>query len=211
MTDTHLFLFGGGPPFTKNLGERFVTIAGKEHAKIVVLFLERLGWQDYMAFYTEVLRDNDVSDFFFLSLSSNPSKEQLEQLERCTGIIIGGGETELYRDYIVDTQIGAIIQDKFSRGVPVAGFSAGALVSPEHCVISDKDNTKNQQLFLKGLGLIKDCVISAHFSTWDEEENLTYAVSKLNVSKGYGIEEDSGLYFKNMWLVESEGDEPYKV
>lgn len=30
MSDTHLFLVGGGPPFTGELGEPFVNLAGSE-------------------------------------------------------------------------------------------------------------------------------------------------------------------------------------
>ncbi len=42
------------------------------------------------------------------------------------GIIIGGGETELYHKYIVDTEVGIHIKNLYKEGIPVAGFSAGA-------------------------------------------------------------------------------------
>ncbi|MEH7385269.1 Type 1 glutamine amidotransferase-like domain-containing protein [Bacillus sp. JJ1521] len=208
MSETHLFLFGGGPPFNSTLGERFADLAGNQATRIAILFLERPGWQDYMPSYTKVLEDNGVHDFYYFALSDNPNQQQLDQLEKCTGIIIGGGVTELYRDYIVDTPVGDIIRKRYNESVPVAGFSAGTLVSCEHCVISPEDTMQQEQLYLKGLGLIKNCVISAHFSEWDEEDNLLKAVSKLNVP-GYGIDENSGIYFKNGQLVGHEGSEPH--
>ncbi|MEH7236727.1 Type 1 glutamine amidotransferase-like domain-containing protein [Bacillus sp. JJ1562] len=208
MSESHLFLFGGGPPFNSSLGERFADLAGNNVARIAILFLERPGWQEYMPSYTKVLEDNGVHEFYYFALSEKPTQEQLGKLEKCTGIIIGGGVTELYRDNIVDTPVGEIIQERYNDGVPIAGFSAGALVSCEHCVISPEDTLQKEQLYLPGLGLIKNCVISVHFSEWGGEENLIKAISKLNVP-GYGIDENSGVYFKNGQLVEHEGCEPH--
>ena len=36
---TNLFLFGGGPPFTNKLAERFRKIAKKHTGKVVVLYI----------------------------------------------------------------------------------------------------------------------------------------------------------------------------
>lgn len=209
MSDTHLFLFGGGPPFNEQFGERFAQLAGNEDARIAILFLERPGWQEYMPRYTKVLEDQGVRNFYYFALSESPTQEQLAELGKCTGIIIGGGVTELYRSYIVDTPVANVIRKMFHEGVPVAGFSAGALVSCEHCVISPEDTAQEHQLYLQGLGLIKDCVISVHFSEWGEEKNLIEAISELNVPIGFGIDENSGIYFKNGQLVEHEGSEPH--
>lgn len=55
------------------------------------------------------------------------------------------------------------------------------------------------------MGLINNCVVSVHYSKWNEEKNLRAAVSKLGVTKGYGIDDDEGLYFENETLVDSEG------
>lgn len=208
MNETHLFMFGGGPPFNEKLGKGFAELAGNMDARIAILFLERPGWQEYMPSYTKDLERNGVRDFYYLALSDTPTQDQLEQLEKCTGIIIGGGVTELYRAYIVNTSVGNIIRKRFNEGVPVAGFSAGALVSGEHCVISPENTTQQKQLYLQGLGLIKDCVISVHFSEWNEEKNLNEAISKLNVP-GYGIDENSGVYFKNGRFIAHEGREPH--
>lgn len=205
MSETHLFLFGGSPPFNKKLGEIFSGLAGNSSARIAILFLERTGWQEYMPAYTKVLNKHGISNYVYFALSKNPTDDQLYQLENCTGIIICGGDTELYQNYIVETPVGDIIRNRFYEGVPVAGFSAGALVSCEHCVISP-ENTAQQQLYLNGLGLISDCVISVHFTEYEEEKNLIEAISKLQVT-GYGIDENSGLYVRSGQLIESEGSE----
>ncbi|WP_307786981.1 Type 1 glutamine amidotransferase-like domain-containing protein [Pseudogracilibacillus auburnensis] len=141
----------------------------------------------------------------------NPSKPLIEQITSSTGIIICGGETEKYQEYIVETEIGQSIQKMYLSGIPVAGFSAGALISPAHCVIPPIDNSRQLHLYLKGLSLIKDCVISVHYSTWDEKENLKAAIKKTNVTTGYGLDDQTGVYFINENLSKTEGGKLYVV
>ncbi|MCR8842682.1 Type 1 glutamine amidotransferase-like domain-containing protein [Paenibacillus sp. SC116] len=155
--------------------------------------------------YTDRLEQNDITDFVYFILTPVPSDEMLAQLQLASGIVICGGDTELYRDYIVDSEIGALIRARYEEGVPVAGFSAGALISPQVCVIPPIDNRKNEHLFLKGLGLIDNCVISAHFTFWNEEQNLLTAMEKTQLSLGYGIDDASGIYFKDEVVAKTAG------
>lgn len=180
MKNRHLFLFGGSPPFTHLLGKMFADFSLNLKAKIVILILERDGWEEYMKKYTRVLENNYIKDYVYLPLNSESQNKILRELASCTGIIIGGGKTELYRDYIVDTPIGERIRELYKKGIPVAGFSAGALICPTDCVISPIDNSQSKHLFLTGLGLIRECVISVHFSKWNEKRkfNDCYGKSK---------------------------------
>lgn len=209
LKNRHLFLFGGSPPFSKKFGKKFADLSLSNKGKVAILFIERDGWEEYMQIYTSILEENNVKRFLYLPLTPNTDHATLQELSSCTGVIISGGETERYRNYIVDTPIGQRIKELYENGAPVAGFSAGALISPTNCVISPIDNPRNEHLFLNGLGLIKDCVISVHFSKWKEEENLKTALARVNASISYGIDDDEGLYFKNEILSETEGDNFY--
>lgn len=205
MKNRHLFLFGS-PPFSEKFGEKFANLSLSNKGKVAILFIESVGWEEYMQKYTSVLEENNVKRFLYLPLTPNTDHATLQELNSCTGVIISGGETERYRNYIVDTPIGQRVKELYENGAPVAGFSAGALISPSNCVIPPIDNSRNEHLFLNGLGLIKDCVISVHFSKWKEEENLKAALARVNASIGYGIDDDEGLYFENEILSETEGD-----
>jgi len=205
MTEKHLFLFGGGAPFNESLAKKFAALSSKGLSKVVILFIEQDGWQEYMSKYTDLLAGNGVEHFEYCPLHSSPSASLLEQLHSATGVIISGGDTELYRDYIVETKIGSMLKALYLEGVPIAGFSAGALISPKVCVIPPVDNRANEHLFLQGLGLLNHCVISAHFSKWAEEKNLLAALSKTKLSLGYGIDDASGVYFKNEMISETAG------
>ncbi|ASF41109.1 MULTISPECIES: Type 1 glutamine amidotransferase-like domain-containing protein [Halobacillus] len=199
---THLFLFGSGPPFTPNLGEKFKRLA--EGSKIAVLYIEREGSEDYLPLYTDCLSLSD-SEIYYLPLRNEYSSEDLAALKESDAVIIGGGDTVLYRRFIVETSVGEVVRNLFEEGKPLAGFSAGALISPEECVISPNDNDQEVQLFEKGLGILSDVVISAHYLEWEEEVNLKAAVQKTDVAKGYGIAENSGVYLKNGSLNDIEG------
>lgn len=207
MADTHLFLFGGGPPFHDALGKTFAKLSlhAADSHKVVLLFLERDGWKEYMPGYTGVLEQNGITNFEYLPLNPAPSARFIEQLSLATGVIICGGETERYRAYIVDTAIGNIIKKMYAEGIPVAGFSAGALISPDICVIPPVDSRKHEHLFLRGLGLIDHCVVSVHFSKWNEENNLRKALALTNASVGYGLDDDAGVYLKNQAVAETAG------
>lgn len=211
MNERHLFLFGGSPPFNHYSGKKFADLSFGNKGKIAILFLERKGWKAYMPLYTSVLEEYGLHKFLYIPLISNPDVQTIHALKSCTGIIICGGDTEMYQKLMVDSLYEGCLKEMYNRGIPVAGFSAGALISPVYCVIPPIDNSKKEHLFLKGLGLV-DCVISVHFSKWKEESNLISAIKKTNVPIGYGIDDNGVLYFKSEELIDSESKYyyPYK-
>ncbi|WP_312453154.1 Type 1 glutamine amidotransferase-like domain-containing protein [Exiguobacterium sp.] len=205
---THLFLFGGGPPFTPNLRKRFAALTNG--GPVAILYVPRTGkdWVTYASIYTEALQEEGISSFVHLPLSDAPTDEQLAQLQQCQGIIISGGETELYQQYLVATPIGDIIQSRFVNGIPVAGFSAGALVSPERCVIPEIDQRDNRRLRLPGLALLKDAVVCVHYETWGEAPHLVKSFTEEGTSRAFGLADESGIYLRDQHLVETEGTDP---
>ncbi len=85
---THLFLFGGGPPFTPNLRTRFATLTNG--GPVAILYVPRTGkdWTSYASIYTKPLQEDGISSFVHLPLSNAPTDGQLAQLKQCQGIII---------------------------------------------------------------------------------------------------------------------------
>lgn len=205
--DRHLFLFGSGPPFTKNLVKQFTSLAEGEEATIAVFYEDDEKQEGSRPVYTDLLIENGVEKFLYFPLQKAPDQKAIEELKTCTGVIIGSGDTEKYQDLIVDSDFAEVIKNHYLAGRPVAGFSAGAVISPEHCVISPKDNPTGSQLYKKGLGLLEDIVISVHFDTWEEEFSLKIAMKKTNSRYGYGIDESAGIYFKNEKVEAKDGNE----
>ncbi|ETT53446.1 Type 1 glutamine amidotransferase-like domain-containing protein [Paenibacillus sp. FSL P4-0338] len=211
VMDKHLFLNGGGPPFTRGLARRFVSTMTAATEPVAVLFEEGEDWPDYMAACMQPLADAGIAEFCYLPLKSTEVNTAIECLRACGGIVIGGGDTDLYADLIVDTPIAEVIRQRYESGIPVAGFSAGALISPERCVISAKDNESRQFKHRKGLNLIPDLLLSVHFTQWDEEEHLRTAVRTLGELPNYGIDEETGIYLLNGQPEEIEGGGVYSL
>ncbi|MBS4196829.1 Type 1 glutamine amidotransferase-like domain-containing protein [Lederbergia citri] len=209
--DKHLFLFGGGPPFTLNMAKLFVRKTSHSKEPISILFVERDGWEEYMPVYTQALEDLGINDFHYLPLPNIPIEQVIECLTKSSGIIIGGGDTNLYADYIVETEISNIIKERYKSGIPVAGFSAGALISLEQCIISPKDNAQNEFQQRKGLGLLSNVLIAVHFSEWKDEDHLRNAAVHFNGHVNYGIDESTGMYFLNGHLESTEGKGVYRL
>lgn len=209
--DKHLFLFGGGPPFTLNMAKKFVEKTSKTSAPVSILFVEREGWEAYMPQYTQALKDLGVNEFHYLPLPSTPIDDVIKSIKNSSGIIIAGGDTNLYADYIVETAISKTINEYYELGIPVAGFSAGALISPEICIISPNDNTEGKFQVRKGLGLVENVVVVVHFTQWNEEMHLRKAVRKFSNPIHYGIDEDTCVYLLNGHLEAIEGNGVYKI
>lgn len=209
--DKHLFLFGGGPPFTVNMAKLFVNKTSHLNGPIAILFVERDGWEKYMPVYTGELEKLGISEYYYLPLPTTPIGQVIDCLAKSSGIVIGGGDTNLYADYIVETDISNVIKDRYEQGIPVAGFSAGALISPKLCVISPKDNVQNEFQHRRGLGLISDVLIAVHFSQWNEEHHLRNAASHFSDHEYYGIDENTCAYFLNGNLEAMEGEGVYRL
>ncbi|MGP4059329.1 Type 1 glutamine amidotransferase-like domain-containing protein [Halobacillus sp. H74] len=198
-SSTHLFLFGSSPPFTPQLASKFENAL--EQPAVTVLYIEREGSVDYLPKYTSGMKVE--ADHF--PLKPHYSEQELNRLRESGGVIIGGGDTLAYHDYIIETDLANILQDKFQQGQPIAGFSAGALILPEYCVISPEDHPERIQVVRTGIGLLKGVVISAHFLEWNEHKNLEAALKRTGIHKGYGIAEGGGIYLKDQHLVGVEG------
>ncbi|WP_077324171.1 Type 1 glutamine amidotransferase-like domain-containing protein [Virgibacillus siamensis] len=209
--DKHLFLFGSGPPFTPAMAKRFTEVS--PDGPISILFIEREGmdWKDYMPVFTQALMDAGADEFKYLPLFSTSSAEICKSVERSAGIVIGGGDTNLYADYIVDTRIAWAIRNCYEKSVPVAGFSAGALISSNPCIISPNDNPDGKLQHRPGLGLISDVILSVHFSQWKDGSHLKEAVRYFPSRINLGIDERTGVYFRNNEYVDAEGDGVYTI
>jgi cyanophycinase len=207
----HVFLFGGGPPFTEKMAKKYVSLLPKKNGSIVLLVLEREGWEAYMPKYTTALSWLGVNEFIYLPLPSTPIAKVIECVLSSSGIIIGGGDTNSYADYIVDTPISTAIQDRVLRGVPLAGFSAGALLTPDICVISGKDHRSQKLLQRKGLGLLQDMILSVHYSEWEEKDHLLETARLFSSRKYYGIDEQSCIWLKDNQIQAFDGKGIYEL
>src|SRR5699024_5084598 len=98
----HLFLVGGGPPTPIKLAQIFSSLTRRNKGHISILIVKRDGWKQYVYNYTKSL---EVSRLVVISLPTSQVEQVVEMIQSSAGIIIGGDETTVYANYIVDTPI----------------------------------------------------------------------------------------------------------
>ena len=126
-------------------------------------------------------------------------------LERAGGVLVGGGLTPDYHAAIVP-EAGSWLPMLAERGIPYAGFSAGAMIAPEHGIIGGwklrhgdtdlaicSEDVSEDEHYLDirpGLGLVPFAV-DVHASQYGTPTRLLHAVRTGAVSEGWAIDEDT--------------------
>nr|WP_245746112.1 Type 1 glutamine amidotransferase-like domain-containing protein [Evansella caseinilytica] len=127
-------------------------------------------------------------------------------LEESTGIFIGGGDTEKYHHYYANEPIKSLIKEKYNRGIPIGGSSAGALILPEISLISPNDTKNGEMISKDGIGLLNDILIGVHFTEWNKEKNLVAGMLKHKIAHGIGIDEEACAVFRNGQFENAYGE-----
>lgn len=190
-----IILGGGSPPPSSEI-VAYATEGLKPTSKIVYLTIRHGGALKY----EKQIREQFYAAGFFhvQTIIGNriSKKELLKGIKSADLILIGSGITLKYARIFVKGRVKEALIKAYHKGVPLMGFSAGSLIMPETMLISYKDNPFGIRV-KKGLGLLKDSVISAHYSKWREHRMLRSGLKKAGVSVGYGIDDDSYLVFED--------------
>ncbi|MRH43681.1 peptidase S51 [Aquibacillus halophilus] len=209
--DSYLFLFGGNPS-QEEASVAFAKKAGGAQAKIALLLIYRDGWQEYLPRYTKYWIEDGVKDKNIHVIISDQNGKidysyAKEVIQSSTGIFIGGGHTETYHAIYTSEPFKSLIQNKYNSGVPIAGNSAGALLSTTTVLLSPIDTNNEKAMIINGLGLLSNVLISVHYTKWNDAENLKKGLLKTGIKIGYGIDDQACLIFKNNKVHSYLGEE----
>lgn len=117
----------------------FIQKSGGINSKIVVLGLGGSTWEGY---FNRVFRDRwarlGVRNVTSIIPDVNYEFEtnSYEELISCTGLLICGGDTRKYYNACVSNiKMKHVINSLYEKGIPIAGVSAGALISTSPCTV----------------------------------------------------------------------------
>ncbi|UCZ54240.1 GNAT family N-acetyltransferase [Bacillus shivajii] len=202
------YLFGENPSL-KEPSIEFAKKAGGRDAHIALLILHREGWEQYIPRYTDHWKSIGVKKITIIKQKENGELDVdwvVSVLKNTNGIFIGGGDTEKYHKYYSQPPIKKVIQEKYNLGTPIAGCSAGALLLPNHCILSESDTADRKRKILPGLALIGEIGISVHFTEWNDRKHIESSMKEVGLTKGYGIDEQACLRFDDERYAKGFGD-----
>ncbi|OQA22430.1 MAG: Cyanophycinase [Chloroflexi bacterium ADurb.Bin360] len=210
---TLLFLLGGIPAY-KVYADEFVSAAGGKHASIAVLAQTRAIWENRKAEITEPWIERGVSRFSPITPGENgmlDPQPALATLKAATGILICGGDTPTNQRLFASDPIGALIQERYRSGIPVAGISAGALTTLEVCQLPQSETGAAELQVVRGLGLASGFVIGVHFTEWNALPEVIAVMAKTKTAIGYGIDEPACLVCENGAVAHVLGKSVYRI
>lgn len=170
---SQIFLMGGNPPI-KNHEIINKIVSSSKIQRIIIFTVYRDNWKPYMTRYTEGFLsffDTPIIEYLLL----DREKIDYSNYKDVDLIIIGGGNTEYYISTYVNEEFKKYINYSLNAGAIIVGFSAGALLLGDKVYVSPNDNSSNKIIIKKGLGCFKNFLISVHYDSWKDIDNVNMA------------------------------------
>ncbi|MCP4536069.1 MAG: type 1 glutamine amidotransferase-like domain-containing protein [Chloroflexi bacterium] len=213
MSHTLLFLIGDTVA-NDAVAQAFVPAAGGSDAKIAVLLQNSAGWENYKSKYIEPWIQRGIFQIEPITPDENGTLDLTAVsaiLRDATGIFICGGHTPTYHRLYATEPIRSIIRERYHDGVPVAGVSAGALISLENCVLPADETGDTRLKIVSGLGLVNDIVIGVHFTERNDLPNVLDVMLQTQTRTAWGIDEPACAVFEDGQFKGTLGRSIYKI
>ena len=193
---------GGAEDHEKNpvILERFAALCGGEEASLVVIPTAS-QLRDTGSRYLETFDELGVGQAVSIPITKRSDGERadyLKKLEAATGIFVTGGNQLRLSTILGGTPVAQTIRRLNTRGVHVAGASAGAAILSEHMIAGGKSGATpslDMVTLAPGLGLTNSVIIDQHFRERDRLGRLLTAVSYNPSLIGLGLDEDTAAFF----------------
>ena len=182
---------------------RFVSLAGKASARIVVISTASALGDSATEAYRGIFNEMGVTDISGLRPETRRDANDpagAEALEDATGLFLTGGNQLKLSTVTAGTRLGKAIAELHERGGVIGGTSAGASALSSHMVSggSSGDIPKHRMGQLSaGLGLLKDVIVDQHFGERNRIGRLIALVAQSPSHLGMGIDEDTAALVKD--------------
>jgi dipeptidase E len=108
-------------------------------------------------------------------------------------LYIGGGDTEHLQSVWTERNYWPVLEDAISRGLWIAGVSAGAVIWFEAALVR---NSQKMLSFIKGVGFIQGS-ICVHFSSEPDRKNAFLdAIQAATIPEGIAIDDGVAVVFQ---------------
>ena len=155
--------------------------------------------EELAADYRRVFRGLGVRRLEHLDVRSRTDAEDpanVRKVEDASVLFFTGGDQLRITSQLGDSAVYRCIEERYRRGLTVAGTSAGAAMMPETMLISgpgDESPDLSDLGMASGLGLLPNAVVDTHFSERGRLPRLLAAVAQNPRNLGIGIDEDTAV------------------
>ncbi len=193
-----LFVVGGGTRPPEGV-KKFVEWSGGAKARILAI-----TWASGVADQSfESLKKNfieagagSVEHAVTRPLDAAKRLQFIEQLRSATAVFFSGGDQNRIMDVLVDEELLKLLREKYTKGAPFGGTSAGAAVLSDPMMTGDADlkildGTKVG--VRKGFGLVPKVMFDQHFLVRQRHNRLFGFLLENPTYVGLGIDEDNAV------------------
>jgi cyanophycinase len=210
FSQQRLFVVGGGkrPP---DAVKRFVEWAGKEKANILaVTWASGVADESFEALKKDFTAAGaaNVTHAATRPLDATKRVQFMEQLEKATALFFSGGDQNRIMDVLADEELLKLLREKYSKGMPFGGTSAGAAAISDPMMTGDADLKildGSKVGVRRGLGLIPNVMFDQHFLVRQRHNRLFGFVMKNPAFLGIGIDEDNAVLISDNRALEVAG------
>lgn len=189
----------GGGDTPKEINEAFLTLAGKEKTRLVIIPTasadaeKPTGW-------TERWKAMNLADVTMLHTRDRKranTEEFVKPLKEATAVWIAGGDQQRLSDAYAGTLVEKELQALLKRGGVIWGTSAGAAIQSRLMIAGGKPPVAELS---RGFDLLPGTVIDQHFVVRQREPRLRSVLQKHPGFIGIGVDEGTALIVKGRSL-----------
>lgn len=186
---------------------KFLEMAGGKEARIVILTAASDAPLETGTLYQHVFKRLGGVNAELLDIPDRQAaggREVADLIRRATGVFFTGGDQLRITSALGGTGLLSALEEQFSRGLVIAGTSAGASVMSSTMITegeSDESPQLNTVKMSPGFGLAPGMVIDQHFAQRGRTGRLLTALAQNPSVLGLGIDEDTAVIIDEKKLL----------
>lgn len=197
-----LLVVGGGARPTDAM-KKFVEWSGGQKSQILVItWASGVPEESFVSLQKQFTESGSSTVIHAATrpLDAEKKTKFIAQLGAATGVFFSGGDQNRTMDVLADAELLKLIREKYAKGIPFGGTSAGAAVMSDPMMTGDADLKilDGKKVGVRGgLGLIPNVMFDQHFLVRQRHNRLFGFIIENPKYLGVGIDEDTAVLIED--------------
>lgn len=199
----HRLLVVGGGARPADAMKKFVEWSGGQKSQILVItWASGVPEESFVSLQKQFTESgsSSVVHAAMRPLDTEKKVQFIKQLNSATGVFFSGGDQNRTMDVLSDIELLKLIREKYAKGIPFGGTSAGAAVMSDPMMTGDADLRilDGKKVGVRGgLGLIPNVMFDQHFLVRQRHNRLFGFIIENPKYLGVGIDEDTAVFIED--------------